>query len=455
MSLFYNTKRLYLLNFVYNIKTMKLTIIFILVLSSNLTAGITSAHNAYHSTLPAGDKFYSILNLHENKDFFRFTEYYDSPELNDWEKLYINALISNLRHKNEESNSMIAALIEKYGNELHDSLKMQLYETRMKNSVNLFDYKDALFCTEHVLKNLNSYLDSAETEDMKNSMVIWKAAENIQKQKVDITGDSKIPFTNDLAGLINIPVKCSGAEEEFIFDTGANFSVVNETYAKKMKMTILEGKIDVGSVTGKKIRSRLAFSELIEIGSMKIHNVIFLVMPDESLSFAGGLYVINGIIGLPVIKEMKEIHIRREEIFIPKGKTTGTLSNLLIDGFIPTIEVIDGNDSLAFTFDTGAKATMLYSSYYLRYKTKIDGKYEPEEIEFGGAGGTIKVKGFRLDDVVFRIGTSKLNLKDVRVIAENIKDHDKGYFGNLGQDYMGEFSEMILNFEDMYVDFKK
>lgn len=99
MSLFYNTKLLYLLNFVYNIKTMKLTIIFILVLSSNLTAGITSAHNAYHSTLPAGDKFYSILNLHENKDFFRFTEYYDSPELNDWEKLYINALISNLRHK--------------------------------------------------------------------------------------------------------------------------------------------------------------------------------------------------------------------------------------------------------------------------------------------------------------------------------------------------------------------
>ncbi|NOS85447.1 MAG: hypothetical protein HOP31_09940, partial [Ignavibacteria bacterium] len=94
-------------------------------------------------------------------------------------------------------------------------------------------------------------------------------------------------------------------------------------------------------------------------------------------------------------------------------------------------------------------------SYYLRNKAKIESKYEAEEIEFGGAGGTVKVKGFRIEDLLLKIGNSKLKLSDVRVIAENIKDHDKGYFGNLGQDYMGEFSEMILNFEDMYVDFKK
>lgn len=434
---------------------MKLTIFLILLFTGNIVSAVTSALYAAPAKLPGNSMFYIILDLHENKDFFRFSENFNNSGLEEWEKLYINALILNLRHKNEESNQTINALIEKYGNDIHDSLKMQLYETRMKNSVNLFDYKDALFCTEYVLLNYASLLDSAENEDMKNSMIIWKAAENIQKQNLEITGDSRIPFKKDMAGLINIPVKCSEVEEDFIFDTGANFSVVNETYAKKMKMTLLEGKIDVGSVTGKKIRSRLAFAELLEIGSMRLHNVIFLVMPDESLSFAGGLYVINGIIGLPVIKEMKEVHIRSEELFIPQTKTPGSLANMLIDGFIPAIEVIDGNDTLAFTFDTGAKATMLYSSYYMRNKTRIESKYEPEEIEFGGAGGTLRVKGYKIENVLFRIGSSKLNLENVSVIAERIKDHDKGYFGNLGQDYMGEFSEMILNFEDMYVDFKK
>lgn len=434
---------------------MKLTILLMLILAAGTSAEFISIGQACREKLSASNDLIVLLELLENKDLFRFSENYDNTGLNDWERTYINALILNLRHKNFESNRTISEVLEKYGNELHDSLKMQLYETRMKNSVNLFDYKDALYCTEYVLQNYATLLDSAEDEDMKNSMIIWKAAENIQKQSIEITGDSKIPLKKDLAGLINIPVKCGGVNEDFIFDTGANFSVVNETYAKKMKLRMLEVKIEVGSVTGKKIKSKLACAELLEIGSMKLHNVLFLVLPDESLSFAGGLYVINGIIGLPVIKEMKEIHIRKEEIFIPKEKTPGTLSNMLIDGFIPSIEVIDGNDSLAFTFDTGAKATMLYSSYYRRNKAKIESKYEIEEIEFGGAGGTIKVKGFRLDNVVLKIGNSKLKLDDVRVIAENIKDHDKGYFGNLGQDYMGEFSEMILNFEDMYVDFKK
>lgn len=429
---------------------MKLTIILMVVLAGNILM-----ENTFSAKYSTGGEFNSILMLHENKDLFRFVENYDNPVLGEWEKLYINALILNLRHQNAESNNVINQLIEKHSDSILDSLKLLLYETRIKNSVNLFDYKDALFCSEYVMQNYASLLDSAEDVDTRNSMVIWKAAENIQKQGVEFTGDSKIPFKKDMAGLINIPVKCAGEVEDFIFDTGANFSVVNETYAKKMKLKMLEGKIEVGSVTGKKIKSRLAYAESLEIGSVKLSNVLFLVMPDESLSFAGGLYVINGIIGLPVIKEMKEIHIRSDEIFIPKQKTAGTLANMLIDGFIPTIEVIEGTDSLAFTFDTGAKATMLYSSYYLRNKAKIESKYEAEEIEFGGAGGTIKVKGFRLEDLLLKIGNSKLKLSNVRVIAENIKDHDKGYFGNLGQDYMSEFGEMILNFEDMYVDFRK
>jgi len=434
---------------------MTLPIIIMVVLTANIPASGINVSNAFSAQSSEGEEFNNTLMLHENKDLFRFAENYDNSFFSEWEKLYINALILNLRHKNAESNTVINLLLDKYSQTIPDSLKLLLYETRMKNSVNFFDYKDALYCTEYVLQNYSSLLDSAEDVDMKNSRVIWKAAENIQKQTVEITGDSKIPLKKDLAGLINIPVKSAGVEEEFIFDTGANFSVVNETYAKKMKLKILDGKIQVGSITGKSIASKLAYAELLEIGNVKLENVLFLVMPDESLSFAGGLYVINGIIGLPVIKEMKEVHIKNDEIYIPKQKTPGTLANMLIDGFVPAIEVIDGTDSLAFTFDTGAKATLLYSSYYKRNKTKIESKYEMEEIEFGGAGGTVKVKGFRIKDIILRVGNSKIKLDDVRVVAEKIKDHDKSYFGNLGQDYMGEFSEMILNFEDMYVDFKK
>ena len=399
--------------------------------------------------------FNDLLIMNENKDFFRLVKYSDKTELSEWQNKFINSLVFNLQSKNAESNLLINDLLTLHAAEIHDSLKMLLYETRMKNSVHLYDYKDATFCSEYIIQNYSSLIDSSEMDDIKNSLIIWKAAGDLGAQIAEISGDSKINIKKDLAGLINIPVKCNGHTEDFIFDTGANFSVVSESYAKKLKMIMIGGEFEVGSVTGKKITSRLAYAELLEIGNIKISNVLFLVMPDESLSFAGGLYVINGIIGLPVIQEMKELHIRKNEIFIPAKRNPAISSNLLVDGFIPVIEVINNNDSLAFTFDTGAKTTLLYSSYYRLNKSVIDKKYEPEEIEFGGAGGTIKVKGFVLNDLIFRIGTSRLKLDDVKLVSERIKDHDKSFYGNLGQDYMGEFSEMVLNFEHMYVDFKK
>lgn len=407
------------------------------------------------SGIYAKTDFRSLLKLHDNKDFFKFIKTADNAALKIWQDIYVKALIHNLQNENAVSNNLIHQVFNEHSEELTDSLKMKLLETRIKNSVNLYDYKDAVYSSEQIIGKFASLLDSNELTEMKNSLVIWKAAENLAVQTIEITGDSKIPVSKDMAGLINVPVNCREMTEDFIFDTGANFSVVSSSYAKKLKMKMLEGELLVGSVTGKKIKSRLAYADLIEIGNMKFRNVLFLVIPDESLTFAGGLYVINGIIGLPVIKEMKELHIRKDELFIPANQTYHALNNLLIDGFVPVIEVVNNNDSLAFTFDTGAKTTMLYSSYYQLNKKVIDSKYKPVEIEIGGAGGTIKVNGFKLNDLIFRIGTSRFRLDKVDLVSERIKDHDKSFYGNLGQDYMSEFSEMILNFKDMYVDFKK
>lgn len=402
------------------------------------------------------DDFESLLKLHQNKDLFSFISISEKNNLNlnDWQKKYVQALSLNLKNKNNESNELIKEILSDNSATTADSLKKMLYEVRLKNSVHLSDYSDAFYCSVFITDNFRSLLDSNELFDLENSQKIWKAAQLPDKQKALITGDSKIPISRDLAGLVNISVSCGGEDEDFIFDTGANFSVVNRSTAVKMKLKILEGTIEVGAITGKKITSQLAVAEKLIIGDITFYNVVFLVMPDEALSFAGGLYTIKGVIGLPVIKAMKEVHIRKNEIFIPVKPASVNFSNLLIDGFVMVINIVNKGDSLAFTFDTGAKKTILYSSFYQKYKKDIDSKYELKEIELGGAGGTVKVKGFKIDDIAFNIGSSKLKLEDISLVSENIKDHDKGYFGNLGQDYMGEFSEMIMNFEDMYVDFK-
>ena len=74
-------------------------------------------------------------------------------------------------------------------------------------------------------------------------------------------------------------------------------------------------------------------------------------------------------------------------------------------------------------------------------------------ITIGGAGGSIDVKGFILDDVILSIGNTKATLDKVRLIAEEIKDKDNYFYGNIGQDVINQFDEMVINFESMYIEF--
>ncbi len=174
------------------------------------------------------------------------------------------------------------------------------------------------------------------------------------------------------------------------------------------------------------------------------------------------MYVINGIIGFPVIKEMKEIHLSDGEMFIPAKPGNSVYSNLAFDGFLPVLETYVStnfilSDTLIFSFDTGAKSTMLYHTYYDKYRSMIDGNYKPADIKFGGAGGEETIKGFKINEMNFRISEGSTTLKNVSLLSEKIRDKesDKYLSGNLGGDFFNSFKTMIINFEDMFVQFEK
>jgi len=63
------------------------------------------------------------------------------------------------------------------------------------------------------------------------------------------------------------------------------------------------------------------------------------------------------------------------------------------------------------------------------------------------------LKDFILDDVILSVGNTKANINKVRLIAEEIKDKDDYFYGNLGQDLINQFDEMVINLESMYIEF--
>ncbi|MCC7159580.1 MAG: aspartyl protease family protein [Ignavibacteria bacterium] len=403
----------------------------------------------------AQNNFKNLNDLYEKKEFFKFSRDIKTSGLGSWQNDYVHALFYNLVSNTAGSDSLIDLLMKMEIQDLNDSLKLTLLEASLHNAVNSYDYKKADNITNEILDKYASIYDSTELAETKNSQLIWQAASLLSPQTCEFKSNSEIKTSRDMAGLMNIPVTMNKISTDFIFDTGANFSVVTKSYAEKLKMIFLKGKIKVGSVTGGKVDSELAYAEEMLIGNMIFKNVLFLVLPDESLSFAGGLYTIDGIIGLPVIREMKEVHIMDNAVYVPKIAEKKEINNLVMDGFIPVINVVTGNDTLPFTFDTGARSTLLYKPYFEKFKADVTAKYKQEEIEVGGAGGTKKVKGYKLNNISLNIAGSTAILDEVSLIKEIMLDNSKYFYGNLGQDYMKQFDVMILNFESMYAEFKR
>ncbi|MBE2256992.1 MAG: retropepsin-like domain-containing protein [Ignavibacteria bacterium] len=406
------------------------------------------------TSMPAQTNFETAFSLYENEKYFELIKFYNLHEksFDEKESDILKGLILSLQNKPEKSNEILKKF-QNTGNLDYNKIKSILL-SMVNNYVHLYDYKSASEITDYYLKNYSNKILPKDKEEVENSQIIWKGFSETQPQEIIYTGTKKINYTKDIAGLMNIKVKSNNEDSEFVFDTGANFSTVTKSTAEKLKMKFVKGKIKVGTITGIKVDGELSYAEEFYIQDVLCKNVLFLVLPDETLSFGGGIYKISGIIGLPLIKDLGELIINKDGYMnISKVSNSSEFQNLLLDGFTPVIEVIYNNDSLDFTFDTGARQTLLYYPFYEKYKTFVEKNYEVTEVKFGGAGGEKVFKGYKIDKLKFSIGNSKGDLEDISLIKEIIKDDKKKMFGNLGQDYIKQFDNMLINFKDMKVNF--
>lgn len=392
--------------------------------------------------------FENLVRLMEEKNFFVAKALFEKNKeaLKQTEQFFIGSMLDNAFNRLEASDTKLKQINLSY---LPDSLQIRYWQFKEDNAMKRFRYAEAKSAAETLLKDYRSSFDSTEIKNTQNNLKIWSALEKVPPQTIYKSSDTDIQMKKDKAGLENLPVMIYKDTIDFIFDTGANLSVVSESTARKMNMKIIPADIEVNSITGIKVKSDLAVCEKMTIGNMHFRNVVFLVFKDNSLAFPQIDYQINGIIGYPVIAAMEEISISRDgHLFVPESTVNShTVSNLAMDGLMPLI-LIDGKH---YDFDSGADHTILYKTYYDEHKEVIEKQYKPDTISFGGAGGRKNYPGYKID-VQFHIGDQVVSLKNVSLVTEKIKDET--VYGNIGKDVMKYFDKMTLNFRDMFVKFE-
>jgi predicted aspartyl protease len=337
----------------------------------------------------------------------------------------------------------------------NDSLFKEILMVKQLNLVNLFEYKDAYLTNQYILNNFSHVCTEEEIADLSNTGSIWRGLENSAKQVIKRPVDVKIQLSRDHAKLANVPVTVSGKTKNFVFDTGANFSVIQRSVALEMGCEIIPIQFDVSAITGAKVKSDLAVIKELEMGDLICENVVFLVFDDKDLTFSEVDYSIQGIIGFPVIRNLEEIHITKDDqLIIPKSPEVYTNSNMILNGFVPVVQVTQQSDTLQFSFDTGAVETSLNSAYYTKYKKKVEKKGKQQTLKSGGAGGMVEYEGYVLPKVTIAVGISEVTLRDVQVRKDDVGEVGSNFDGNLGQDFIKQFNEMIISFKYSNILFK-
>jgi len=390
-----------------------------------------------------------LQELVDQKDYFALKDAYDSQrtQLPKVYAMYFDAILQTVFNHPAKSNELIADILKAEPQRLSPDWLKRLYSIKLQNHIDLFEYAQAERVNRFIVATYGDLLDSTEVDEYRNSRKIWEALEDAPKQEIVRNGDFHGRLNRDKMGLLRINSVFGTDSLSLIFDTGANFSVMQRSVAGRLGLKLLNVEFEVTAATGQKVKSDLAIAPEILFGDIRLKNVVFLVFNDEDLSFPQVDYQIEGIIGFPVIKAMEEIQIDKENnLYVPKSPRQYTDSNFALDGLMPIVAVNYAGERLCFHFDTGATHTSLFPAFYQKYQEKIDRKYKLENFKAGSAGGEITQEGYILKKLPLDVAGAKASLKKIRL---NLNETGLGdnYYGNLGQDYIRQFNAFAISFK--------
>jgi hypothetical protein len=395
----------------------------------------------------------ALESLYRNKQYFDLRDELvkyakeTSPEL-----LFYRGAAANRFNRLAESIGFLQKYLE-----IEDTKNLvDAYEILADNYAKNYEYGKSADIYKILLERFKDRLDAEKVADYENSLGLWSAIRDIPPQKTTLDGDLQIQGTRDKANLLNLPIQINEQKMDFVFDTGANLSVVTASTAQKAGLKIVESSVLVGSSTDAKVKSKLAVAPLMKIGNSTIHNAVFLVLEDKSLFFPQINYQINGIIGFPVMESFGNVTITQKNEISVKAKPIqqNFEPNLCLDGFDFLAAAFYDNRRMTFAFDTGAVTSTFYPLFFEAEKQKILKFSKLQKMKIGGAGGAKDVNAYSFSNLDLTIAGKKARIAKAKIIAESVNDESRYFYGNLGQDLIKQFARMTLDFKSMRIIFE-
>lgn len=173
------------------------------------------------------------------------------------------------------------------------------------------------------------------------------------------------------------PLTIHGVSATYILDTGAAISMMSESEAKRLGLTILETTAKVSDANGTVSAVRLAEAPDVRIGGIYLRNVAFGISPDSNAPFTDLPKDHQGILGIPVLLALGslcgESATDNRLVVGARESTPGDQSiPFAFDNLSPLVEIRFREKPLTFGLDTGANETVLYKSFADAFPSLIE-----------------------------------------------------------------------------------
>ena len=290
----------------------------------------------------------------------------------------------------------------------------------------------------------------------RQAMEFARAISGVKPMQMVRDAPGSLPITDEMAGLVRVPIKIDGHQGGALLDTGASFSTISASVATHFGIKLLSHQAKVGSSTRRDVGVQLGIAKRLQIGNAMLKNAVFIVVPDSALPIPPRLKI-SAVIGLPVLMTLGRIEFLDSgtptfRYDVPHSNPAGHYdihSNLVLSALTPLVLVhVPGSGALLrMVLDTGANMTNFTKNAMTVAPTFFAGA-KPYVLHFGGVGGSVREhRALRLPEATLIIGRHHIVLKNVIVSSRSSATRD----GVIGANILRAGKRLTIDFKAMRV----
>ena len=392
----------------------------------------------------APGKVTEMLRMYERADYFGLrVALAQDPMPDNPRATLLHALVAHAFNDPAASNRELDRLGPNLTG-LSGSLRVLAHRLRYRNHFRLHEYAAAAAAAEHLFA-LES-VDSAVLAEIDNELRLTRALADVPPQRVVRRTATSIP-RGDHA---RVPIQIGDSIRAYVFDTGANMSVMMHSEAEALGLEIRETGVEIGTSTGTRFTADVAVAPSVRMGGIEIANVAFLVVPDETLE-TGPNFLVPGILGFPVLDALGEVEFRSNGVMhIPEVVRSYDVHNLALRFLMPLVQLEVLNEPVVCELDTGATHSAMFMRFYERMRNRIEDLGRPDTVRIMGIGGERVIPAWVLDDVTMSLGQTNARLSNLPAYTIEL-DPTAEWASDcrLGLDVLNSFTGYIVNVRSM------